>query len=108
MLLYSLTGATAVAADDGKQYEPEPGDDGAFSFPGPLAAEMLAAHLGGKPQWETEIQRRQRLITEEAERRKDPATLLAVVEQLVAQAAAQAPAKPAQAAKPAAAKAPAK
>ena len=106
MLLYSLNGATAVADDDGKQYTP--GDDGAFSFPAALATEMLGSHLAGKPLWETEIGRRQRLMNEEAERRKDPATLLAAVEQIVA--AAQAPAaKPAAKAAPAAVKpAPAK
>jgi hypothetical protein len=33
--------------------------------------------------WETDVERQQRLIGEELERRKDPATLLSAVEQLV-------------------------
>ena len=101
MRLYSLIGATAVTADNGNQYEP--GDDGGFDLPDPLATAQLAFHSAGKPMWETGPQRRERLLGEELERRKDPATLLDAVNQLVAAAqATRAPDPAAKSAKPAA------
>ena len=104
MRLYSLIGATAVTDPaSAKQYEP--GDDGGFDLPDPLATAQLAFHSAGKPMWETGPQRRERLLGEELERRKDPATLLDAVNQLVAAAQATRapePAAKAQAAKPAA------
>jgi len=106
LLLYSRIGATSLSAD-GRQYGPGP--DGGFELPDALAADQLGFASAGKPLWETAQQRRERLIAEELERRKDPATLLEAVEQLVkaAQASAPAPAAgpPAKAAaRPAAAK----
>ena len=97
MRLYSRTGAASVT-HDGQTYDP--GDDGGFDFPEAVGQELHSFHVGGKPAWETQIERNNRLINEELERRKDPATLLSVVEQLMQHAATasqpeakQAPAK---------------
>lgn len=80
MRLYSRTD-TAAVEHDGVHYEPE--NDGGFEFPEDVGEHLHGFHTGGKPQWETQIERQHRLMGEEAERRKDPATLLSAVEQLV-------------------------
>lgn len=103
MRLYSLTGAVVVDAPEGHF---EPADDGGFDLPGPLSDRLHGVAVAGARQWENSIERQRRLIAEEAARRADPATLLAAVEKLVAQAEAGAPAAGAKApaAKPPAAK----
>ena len=83
MRLFSRTGA-AMFGHGGKTYEPA--DDGAFEFPEDLANELVTYHVNGQPLWETDLARRQRLVAEEMERRKDPATLLSAVEQILAAA----------------------
>jgi hypothetical protein len=93
MRLYSRTGATAVN-DGGKHYTPAD-DAGGFDFPEDVAARLHSFHAGGKPLWEDSIERQARLVGEERERRADPATLLAAVEKLVAQAEATPSGKPA-------------
>ena len=101
MRLYSLTGAAAVK-DGVTVYEPTP--DGGFDLPGEVAEFLRSSAVAGVKQWETDIERQYRLVTEEMERRKDPATLLSAVEQIVAAAqVVNAPkAAPPPAAKPAA------
>ena len=84
MRLYSRTGATAV--DDGGEHYAAVDDAGGFDFPEDVGARLHAFHAGGKPLWEDSIERQARLMGEERERRADPATLLAAVEKLVAQA----------------------
>jgi hypothetical protein len=79
MRLYSTTGAASVQ-HDGVRYEPA--DDGGFDFPDALSDHLHGFHDDGKPMWETHAERHARFIAEELERRKDPATLLAAVEQL--------------------------
>jgi len=87
MCLHSRTGATSVH-HEGVRYEPGP--DGAFPFPDHVSDYLYPFAVKGERLWETDIDRQRRLIAEEAARRQDPATLLAAVEQLVAQAEAQA------------------
>jgi hypothetical protein len=99
MRLYPRHGGTVVDAPEGRF---EAGDDGGFSFPGPLAERLHAAHHDGQKVWETEIERQHRVIAEEAVRRSDPRTMLEVMEQLLAAASAANAPKPAPAAKTAA------
>jgi hypothetical protein len=101
MRLYSRTGATAVD-DGGKHYTPAD-DAGGFDFPEDVGARLHSFHADGKPLWEDSIERQNRLMSEEAARRADPATLLAAVEKLVAAAKSTAP-EPKTAAKAAPAK----
>lgn len=76
MRLYSRAGAHTVDAPEG-HFESDP--DGGFSFPAPLHGRLHAAHVDGRRQWEDEIERQQRLHTEDVARRQDPATLYAAV-----------------------------
>lgn len=96
MRLYTRTGATALDDPEYGHYEAD--EQGGFTFPDDLSDRLHRFHIGGQPAWETDIERQQRLMDEELERRKDPATLLSVVEQLMQaaqsqQAPAAAPAK---------------
>jgi hypothetical protein len=82
MRLYTRTGAIALTDPaTGIVYEAD--EQGGFDFPDDLSDQMHHFHPGGRPGWETDIERQHRLIGEEMERRKDPATLLGVVEQLM-------------------------
>ena len=92
MRLYTRTGVTAI--DDPEFGHFEAGDQGGFDFPEELSVRLHRFHDGGRPAWESDVERQQRLIHEELERRKDPATLLAAVEQLVQ--AAKSTASPAE------------
>lgn len=85
MRLYSLTGATALTDPEFGSFDAGP--DGSFDLPEEFAERLHAFHFGGRPAWETDIERQARLMNEELERRKDPATLLSAVEQLVKAAA---------------------
>ena len=91
MRLHSRTGATSVH-HEGVRYEPGP--DGAFAFPDHVSDYLYPFAVKGERLWETDIDRQRRLIAEEAARRQDPATLLAAVEQLVAQAEGRAEPRP--------------
>jgi len=103
MRLYTKTGATQV--DDPQYGTFTPDDNGAFEFPDPLGAK-----LHGRPEWETEDVRATRIATEELDRLRDPATLLAelrkmsegqgAVTSLLAQALGLAPAAEASAVTP--------
>jgi hypothetical protein len=96
MRLYSRTDAASVS-DGGKTYKAA--KDGSFDLPDELAARLHGFATAGKPQWETDVERQNRLIAEEIERRKDPATLLDAVQQIVKAAQSVAPpeAEPAKA-----------
>lgn len=92
MRLYSRTGAIALDDETGQHYEAD--EQGGFDFPNELSDKLHGFCVAGKPMWETDIERQERLLTDELERRKDPATLLQAVEQLVKAAqATQAPAE---------------
>jgi hypothetical protein len=106
MRLYTRTGATAVADPQHGQFKA--GQDGGFDLPDALGQRLHGFHIDGQPLWETDIERQHRLIAEEMERRKDPATLLDAVQQLVQAAQAASAAQAAQADAPAAKPAPAK
>lgn len=104
MRLYSRTGATAL--DDPEYGHFDANEDGGFDFPDDLSDRLHGFHAGGRPLWETDVERQNRLIAEELERRKDPATLLDAVQQLVQ--AAKTTSEPAKAEPKPEAKAPAK
>lgn len=83
MRLYSRHGVNSVTRQ-GETYEPD--ETGAFDFPEHVGRELRSYHAGGKPMWEDEIELRARLAAEELERRRDPATLMGAVEQIVGMA----------------------
>lgn len=83
MKIYSRQGATSLG-HGGKVYEAD--EDGAFDLPEHVAQEAMSFHVGGKPMWENATQRQQRIVAEELERRRDPATLAELVEKLTRRA----------------------
>jgi hypothetical protein len=95
MRLYTRTGATALDDPEYGHFDANP--DGSFDLPEDLSDRLHGFHLAGRPAWETDVERQRRLIGEELERRKDPATLLSAVEQIMkaAQATQVVPAEPA-------------
>lgn len=98
MRLYTRTGATALTdSETGTEYEAD--ERGGFNFPEELSDRLRRFHIGKQPAWEDDIERQQRLVDEQLEQAKDPATLLAVVQQLAqyAQTAQDAPAATAKA-----------
>jgi hypothetical protein len=74
----------------GKQYTSA--DDGGFDLLPDVTDLLHSSGVRGEKQWETSVERQRRQVAEEMERRKDPATLLAAVEQIMA--LAEAGAKP--------------
>jgi hypothetical protein len=86
MRLYSRTGVTALDDPEFGTFAVDAA--GGFDFPDEVSDKLHGFHHRGQPMWETDIERQQRLMSEELERRKDPATLLSAVEQLVKAAAA--------------------
>ncbi|MDX3672715.1 hypothetical protein [Streptomyces europaeiscabiei] len=98
MRLYSRTGVTAL--DDPEFGTFHANEDGGFDFPDEVSDRLHGFHLHGQPMWETDVERQRRLVTEELERRKDPATLLNAVEQLVRAAQATTALTPVQPAVP--------
>lgn len=98
MRLYTRTGA--IALDDTEYGHFDADSDGGFDFPDDLSDRLHRFAVRGRAAWETDVERQNRLIGEELERRKDPATLLEAVQQLVKAAKTVAepePAKPAPA-----------
>jgi hypothetical protein len=81
MRLYTRTGATTLDDPEFGHFDASP--DGAFDLPEELSDRLNGFHVGGRPMWESDIERQRRLVSEEMERRKDPATLLAAVEQIM-------------------------
>ena len=88
MRLYPRREGTEAVDHAGVRYTAQP--DGGFDLPHELTEQLHSVHDRGERLWEDAIERQRRLITEEAARRADPATLLAAVEQLVKQAEADA------------------
>jgi hypothetical protein len=92
MRLYTRTGATALTdPKTGITYKAD--EQGGFDFPDEFSDEQQGFATRGRPMWENDIQRQRRVMAEEMERRKDPAAMLEVMEQLL-QAAKSAPAAP--------------
>jgi hypothetical protein len=77
-----------TALDDPEYGTFQADENGGFDFPDDVSDRLHGFHYRGQPMWETDVERQQRLIAEELERRKDPATLLSAVEQLVKAASA--------------------
>lgn len=88
MRLYSLTGAAAVVDPEFGRFEPDA--NGGFDFPDELSDRLHRFGSKAGQFWETDIERQARLLHEELERRKDPATLLSAVEQIMNAASAMA------------------
>lgn len=81
MRLYSRTDVASVT-HGGERHTPA--DDGGFDLPPDVTDLLHSSAVRGEKQWETSIERQRRQVAEEMERRKDPATLLAAVEQIMA------------------------
>ena len=82
MRLYTRTGATALTdPETGIHYNVDA--DGGFNFPDDLSDKLHKFAVRGQPMWEDDIERQRRLMSEEMERRKDPATLLDAVQQIL-------------------------
>jgi hypothetical protein len=82
MRLYTRTGATALTdPETGICYEAD--SQGGFNLPDDLSDKLHRFALRGQPMWENDIERQRRLMAEEMERRRDPATLMDAVQQLV-------------------------
>lgn len=94
MRLYSRTGQTVLNDPEYGTFEVD--SNGGFEFPEDLGERVHAFHVGGKPAWETDVERQRRLAQEELDRRRDPATLMDAVQQLVNAAAAVTPAPQAE------------
>ncbi len=77
MRLYSRMNAAAV--DDPEHGHFEPGEDGGFDFPDALSDRLQRFHHRGKPAWEADEQRAQRMHGEEMARRRDPESLYTAV-----------------------------
>ncbi|NUP47547.1 MAG: hypothetical protein HOW97_09590 [Catenulispora sp.] len=104
MRLYTRTGASALDHPEYGHFDAD--ENGGFDFPDPLSDELHRFHAGGRPMWETDVERQNRLLAEEMERRRDPATLMDAVQQLVN--AARTVSEPASAKPPAETKPPVK
>jgi hypothetical protein len=87
--LYTRTGAASISNEQHGEFTIA--KDGSVHVPDEFGAYLHRQHIGGKPAWEDEAERHARLVAEEVERRKDPATLLAAVEELQRAAATGTP-----------------
>lgn len=72
--LHSRMNAGAVDDPEYGHFEPDP-DHGGFEFPDEMSDRLAGFHHRGKPVWETEEQRGERLHGEDLARRRDPAML---------------------------------
>ena len=97
MRLYSKTGAASVH-HGGQLYTPGP--SGGFDFPDSVSDVLHPFAVRGERLWETDIERQRRILGEEMDRRRDPASLYDAVEKIMAAAEAAGqpdPAKPSRA-----------
>ena len=72
--LYSRMNAGAIDDPHWGHFDPDP-DNGGFDLPDDLSDQLAGFCHRGKPAWETETQRDERLHGEESARRRDPETL---------------------------------
>ncbi len=79
MRLYTLTGAARVDDPQGT-FLANP--DGSFDFPNEVSDRLHSFHANGMKAWETDAERKVRLIAVEQERLRDPATMLAAMEKM--------------------------
>lgn len=80
MRLYSQVGATAHDDPDYGHFEPDD-EDGGFPFPDEVSDLIGGFAVKGRKLWETEAERADRLHGQEMARRRDPASMLAAMEQ---------------------------
>ena len=80
MILYSRAGA-CVVQHEGVTYKPGP--DAGFDFPDHVSDVVHSFAVGGRRLWETAVERQGRIMSEEMDRRRDPAELYAAVEKIV-------------------------
>jgi hypothetical protein len=98
MRLYPRRPGTGVVNHGGVQYKA--GGNGGFDFPDEVSDALHSFAVRGEKLWETDIERQRRLLSEEMDRRRDPASLYDAVEKIMraAEAAGQAEtAKPSRA-----------
>lgn len=81
MRLYTRTGATQVSAG-GNVFTAD--ENGVFEFPQDVGVEVHAFHVAGKPAWEDDAERAARLVAEQLEKVRDPATTLAELQKMTA------------------------
>jgi len=79
MRLYAMQNQASVHNEDFGDFDVV---DGAVTVPDAFGAQLRATYVGGKQAWENEAERHARLIAEELERRRDPASLFDTVERL--------------------------
>lgn len=80
MRLYSRTGAS-FTQHEGVRYEAAP--DGGFGFPDHVSDVLHRFAVNGERMWESDIERQRRVLGEEMDRRRDPASLYEAVAKLV-------------------------
>ena len=81
MRLYSRADGTSVVCHAGVSYKPGP--SGGFDFPDAVSDVLHPVAVRGQRQWETDIERQHRLVAEEMERRRDPASLYDAVAKIM-------------------------
>lgn len=82
MRLYSLTGASAIDAPEG-HYEPD--DTGGFDhLPGAVFERLHGMAVKGRKHWETEVERGDRVHSDELARKRDPASVHDALSELAA------------------------
>ena len=91
MILYSRAGASVVR-HEGVTYKPGP--DGGFAFPDHVSDRLHRFAVRGVKQWETAVERQGRIMSEELDRRRDPAELYDAVAKIVAAAECRAESRP--------------
>ncbi len=91
MILFSRTGASVVR-HEGVTYKPGP--DGGFAFPDHVSDRLHPFAVRGQRMWETGTERQGRVMSEEMDRRRDPAELYDAVAKIVAAAEGRAEPKP--------------
>ena len=93
MRLYSRTGATSVH-HGGQLFTP--GDSGGFDFPDDVSDVLHPFAVRGERLWETDVERQRRILGEEMDRRRDPASLYDAVAKIMqaAEAVSQPDPKP--------------
>ena len=80
MRLYSRTNA-GVVHHGGQVYKP--GESGGFDFPDDVSDVLHPFAVRGERMWETDVERQRRILGEEMDRRRDPASLYEAVAKLV-------------------------
>jgi hypothetical protein len=81
--LFSLAAAGAVDDPEHGHFDRDP-DHGGFDFPDDLSDRLHRLRHRGRPAWETETERSERLHGDEEARSRDPKTLYSAVAEIAA------------------------